>query len=271
MIRLLVFGAVVNEPDKEISEEEALLKEAEALKRVAAIYARIATIRSGATIQGGKGTGDATATPEPVNETIPLIDTALAKLPIVDAVYLCLKQSQRPLTAQQIWVMLDQSGHQVEASDPVLSVRWALNKLVTREADVFQPGWGKWHLKSRYSQRRLAKMLAATAGKGGRSKDEHVKRTKDGMAKALAGGKRLGRKPSVTAEHMEKIYNALQQGTRKSKAAKAAGVPLTTYNYYCSRYDVENWKPGDAWPPPLKQTSDPSKPQGDANVFRLKF
>ncbi len=179
--------------------------------------------------------------------------TILAKLPTIDAVMECLKANKKPQSPKDIWDTLHQAGHEVEASNPVDAVIWALKKLRTRDENVFQPGWGKWCLKSHYTPRRLTKVLARVAGTGGRTKREHSDLTRKGMALARAHGKPIGRKMrSTIVDSMAKYYEARQKGATVAEAAKAGGLSASSLNYYRCRFDVDSWKPGDLWPPPLK-------------------
>lgn len=187
----------------------------------------------------------------------PAVDRAsagldISKLPLTEAVYQYLKTEKRPKKAKQIWEALAAAGREVEADNPVRSVQWALKKLVAQNDDVFSPGWGKWHLKSKYTKAQLTKLIAKSAGRGGRSASEHVARTKAGLEKAKASGKKLGATPRVDDAMKRRIQEmAALKGDRKmtlGEIAAANEIALSTifYIFPGGRKAILAWKPADS-------------------------
>jgi len=169
------------------------------------------------------------------------------KLPLRDAIYEYLKSERRPKKAKHIWEALAKTGREVESDNPVRSVQWALKKMAAQNDDVFSPGWGKWHVRSRYSKSQLQKLIAKGAGRGGRSAEEHVARTKAGLERAKASGKKLGARPKFTGAQIAQLKSALASGVKVKHAIKAIG--MSPAMYYLYRPQIQAWNPGEPWPP----------------------
>lgn len=166
-----------------------------------------------------------------------------------------LSESDRiELTAKQIWATLNAEGFSLLSDKPEQSVSWALRKREKKVADVILVGDGKWGMVEWYSQARLKELRASRNNASTRNSAEHIEKTKAGIANAKRT--RLphwGRRRSVTGEQMAKAYAAIQNGVKsKLAAAKAADMAWPTFNFYWCTFEMENWKPGDAFPPPRR-------------------
>jgi hypothetical protein len=156
------------------------------------------------------------------------------------------------LTAKQIWGILSGSGFTLLSDRPEQSVAWALRKRERKIGDVILVGDGKWGMAAWYSQARLKELRDSRNNASTRNHVEHVEKTKAGIANAKAnrGLVQWGRRRSVTGEQMALAYHAIQGGAKsKLQAAKAAKMAWPTFNFYWCEYELENWKPGDAFPP----------------------
>jgi hypothetical protein len=236
---------------KTISREEALLRRAEVLQELQAVYAELA----------GAGSPEA---PVPVAQVHQEVDAALARLPLSDAIVEVLRASKKTMTPLQLWRTLEAAGFEATSETPVKSVGWALKKLLKTNADVFHTGWGHWHLKSKYTKQKLAKLLASRAGRGGRSKAEHVARTLEGVARAKAEGRPSGRPSHLNAERVAELHRLLSSGgTTVAAACRAVGIAPVIY--YGNRKKIEAWREGDPWPPPEERLA----PAESGNVVRF--
>jgi transposase len=227
-------------------EAQARAQEAEARKREAEIWAEIAR------------RGGASAPPGSIASVDAVVE--IAKLPLTDAVIWDLKQSKTPKTPQQIWRSLEAAGYEASSDTPEESVKWALKKLVMRgDPDIVHVGWNAWHLRSRYATKaKLERLIKRRAGKGGRSTEDHVARTLEGMEKAKARGK-LGHRPSkLNDKNVVTFKEMLVSGASNSAIAKALGISVATV--YARRRDVESWNIGEPWPPSAEKPADETEP-----------
>jgi hypothetical protein len=213
---------------KLISPQEALVRRAAVLEELAAVYLEIARAQASAPepVLSGSATFRITGA-----ESVDI--DQLVKLPLTDAIVAVLIASKRPQSARQIWDTLARAGRQMEAEDPVRSVQWALKKLLTKNDDVFSTGWGKWHHKSRYTTRKLNKLIASRAGTGGRTHEEHIERTKKGLEKAREKGKLLGARRRTTDEQIVELRRLVEvEKCSILSSCKAVGVSPSLYYYY---------------------------------------
>ncbi len=190
---------VMGKEPKAITPDEALLKEAEVLERLAIIYAKL-----------GRPSGEAAPSAKIAKE---VASADWAKLPLIDAIFECLRASKTPKTPKQIWTELESVGCEVASDTPIEAVHWALKKMAIKNTNVIPVGWGAWHLRSKYTKAQLRKLLVKRAGKGGRTRTEHAERTKAGMELAKAKGVRIGARikatPAVVAEAKKMILDGM--------------------------------------------------------------
>lgn len=163
-----------------------------------------------------------------------------------------IETKNRPLTARQIWNSLSEAGFPTKAREPVITVSWALKRRETTHGDVTFTTAKTWGLRKWYTPEEIEAFERARGGMGGRPREEHGKKTSDGIKNVLAEGKLWGRRSTTKPEDMERAYRAIQRGSSKLAAAKAAGIAWPTFNWYWQRFEVENWKPGQPWPPPRR-------------------
>ena len=128
----------------------------------------------------------------------------MANLPLTDAILEYLKHAR----ARKRLIKFGQHSKRRVLKpylNPLGSVVWALKKLAKKNPDVAKVGWGQWDLKSKYTKAKFAKLVAKRAGKGGRSTEEHKRRTLDGMEVAKRRGTHIGAPAKMTPEVMDKI------------------------------------------------------------------
>lgn len=161
------------------------------------------------------------------------------------------------LTAKQIWAALSAAGFSILSEHPEQATSWALRKRERKEKDVVLIGDGKWGWAKWYSKDRVREIRAKRTNASGRNHAEHVERTKAGIANAKQTRlSHWGRKRTVNGDQMAAAYYAFQRGAKsKLQLAKAANMAWPTFNLYWAQYELENWKPGDLFPPKRRETS----------------
>jgi hypothetical protein len=160
------------------------------------------------------------------------------------------------LTAKQIWAALSTAGFSILSERPEQATNWALRKRERKEKDVILIGDGKWGMIKWYSQARLRELRDSRNNASTRNHADHVEKTKAGIANAKRT--RLphwGRRRTVNGDQMAAAYYAFQHGAKsKLQLAKAANMAWPTFNFYWAQYEMENWKPGDSFPPKHRET-----------------
>jgi hypothetical protein len=199
---------IMAEKPKDITPEEARLKEIAVLQqRDVVLQQRDAVLQRLAVLYGEEAERDpSTASSVSIN---PAASSGLANLPLTDAILEYLKTCKGPKAPNQIWAALEAAGFETVSETPIDSVVWALKKLAKKNPNVVKVGWGQWDWKSKYTKAKLAKLLAKRAGRGGRSTEEHKKRTLDGMEAAKKRGTHIGAPEKMTPEVMDKIEQML--------------------------------------------------------------
>ncbi len=159
------------------------------------------------------------------------------------------------LTAKQIWAVLSRAGFSILSDRPEGAVNWALRKREKKEGDVVLVGNGKWGMVDWYSPEKVAEYRANRNVASGRNHSEHVEKTKAGIANAMQTRLRhWGRRRTITGDQMAAAYYAFQRGAKSKLAlAKAANMAWPTFNLYWREYEMENWRPNDAFPPPRRK------------------
>jgi hypothetical protein len=193
---------IMAEKPKDITPEEARLKEIAVLEREAVVLRRLAVL------YGEKGSDPSAASSVAMNPEAS--SSGLANLPLTDAILEYLKTCKGPKAPHQIWAALEAAGFETVSETPLGSVVWALKKLAKKNPDVAKVGWGQWDLKSKYTKAKFAKLVAKRAGKGGRSTEEHKRRTLDGMEAAKKRGTHIGAPAKMTPEVMDKIEQMIR-------------------------------------------------------------
>lgn len=234
--------------DSKLTRREALLRRAKALEDLAEVYADLATEHDIAF--------PVTAVPtESKDQKEESLDDKLVRLPLGDACIEYLDTCKTDQKAKEIWAALEKAGRTAEAADPVKSVTWALKKLVGNgHEDLFSLGFGQWHLKSKYSTKRLNKMLKSITGRGGRDSEVHVGLTKAGIEKARSKGKQIGAPMKMDAEKVGRFVELRNGGSTIKDACLAIGISTQTYRKY--RDQIAIWQEGDPWPLPEERLKE---------------
>lgn len=215
---------------KALTPEEACLREIEVLERLAALYRSV-----------GKRVPIASA-----EVVAPADNAVLARLPTQEAIIEFLRAANGPKKPSQACRALVDAGHEFAGSDPMIVVKSAFQKLAANNTDLFYVGSGKWTVASKYSSAKLKKLKSEHSGRGGRSTDEHAKRTKDAM---VAKGLSFGRKPKFGPDHIAQFRHLVENmKMRPLRALEQVGI--STPYYYAYKDAIYAWKPGDPWPPP---------------------
>ncbi len=190
------------------------------------------------------------------------------------------KSDHLELTAKQVWAVLEAGGYSLLSDKPEQSVSWALRKREKKVGDVILIGDGKWGMVDWYSQARLKELRAGRNNASTRNHAEHIEKTKAGIANAKQTClSHWGRRRSITAEQMAGAYYALKNGAKsKLAAAKAGRMTWPTFAMYWQQFTMEDWKPGDTFPPPrrtvekknseikLEEMWPPEKQQADGHI-----
>jgi hypothetical protein len=221
---------------KGLSREDALRTEAEVLERLAIIYRAL-----------GSGEEPRFAGVES-SQTGELPDNPLAKLPLIDAIIHYLRLADGPKKPAQITKALIAAGRDFDVENPLISVTGALRKAVLRDSDLAYAGSGGWTLKSKYRTADFNRLFKKRSGRGGKSTEEHARRTKEGM---IAKGLKFGRKPKFGPTDIAK-FRELVDNKRMRPIAALKEVGISTPYYYQYKAQIYAWKPGDPWPPEPK-------------------
>ena len=219
---------------KAITPQEALVREAEVLERLAVVYRCIAVAGGATEPKGHKVSGH------------PAADVPLTRLSIEDAVVSILRSAQVPQKSSQVCSALLAADYQFISEDPIHATHGAIKRLSMRaNPDVVYVAGGKWTLASNHTPAKLQKFKEKLSGRGGRSSEEHGKRTKEGM---LARNARFGRYPKFGPDDIAKFRRLVEhEKMRPLKALEEAGI--STAYYYAYKDAIYAWKPGDSWPP----------------------
>ncbi len=234
-------------------------------KRVALLEERLAAIRA------MKSSG--TPTEEVGSSAMENINAVVdwKNLPLTDAIYAHLKScGEREQRVEDIWTALSNAGCEVSSNDPISSVRSALYNLTQKNSDVVNVGYGLWNLRSNYKPKRLEELLKKPlrpSGRGNLSRDDHIARTKAGIKRVMASGKRFGARSKVTEETFTKYLALLGEGRTQAEAVKEIDICTATVHRFYRLHDAKSWRPGDPWPPPLKASKDSSPAQDEGNVL----
>lgn len=158
------------------------------------------------------------------------------------------------LTVKQMWAAMTAAGFHIVAERPEAALNWALRKREAKHGDVILIGDGKWGLAEWYSPAQIKRFKDSRTNASGRNHIEHVEKTKAGIANALSSRlTQWGRRRAVTAEQMAKAYYAQKNGAKSKLAiAKAGNMVFPTFCSYWKQFEMENWKPGDPFPPPRR-------------------
>ncbi len=224
------------EETKAITPQEALRKEAEVLERLAAVYHAIAV--AGGAVQP-------MAFQQPAATDIPL-----NRLPVEDAVVSVLRSAHLPQKTSQICSALLAADYSFVSESAMRAVHGAIKRLSMKaNADVVYVGGGKWTLASIHTPAKLQKLKEKLSGRGGRSAEEHGRRTREGM---IARRTQFGRRPKFGKDHIAKFRQLVEGGMRPLKALDEVG--MSTAYYYQYKDEIYAWKEGEPWPPPPKET-----------------
>lgn len=235
---------------KGLTREDALRKEAEVLERLAAIYRALGS--------SDDLPHEGTAAKLPRAD---MPDNPLAKLPLNDAIMHYLRIAEGPKKPAQVCKALIAADRNFDVDDPLISVSSALRKMSLQDTDLAYAGAGGWTLKSKYRTADFNRLFKKRSGRGGRSTEEHARRTKEGM---LAKGLKFGRKPKFGPDDIAKFRHLVDNKTMRPLAAlKQLGI--STPYYYQYKEQIYAWKPGDPWPPEPKAPS----PDDGADVIPL--
>lgn len=100
----------------------------------------------------------------------------------------------RGLVSREILEILVQHGAAASSSEASLNkVQNALNRRVDEVDDIAHIGDGKWVLKAWYTDRELQDLASKVDGANARDREEHKKRTKEGIAAHKARGHKMGK------------------------------------------------------------------------------
>lgn len=162
-------------------------------------------------------------------------DVRLVKWPLADAMPIVLKLFDEPPTAKQIVAILKRAGREFESDNPVRAVRAALKKAIADNPDVYTIGWAKYFLRSKSTRKtkQIEKAFAKTNGTGGRSNEEHGRRTAEGIAKRRSKGlEKWGRDKKATPEVVERAKEMMRNGMSLRETCRTLGIAIPTLYQY---------------------------------------
>jgi hypothetical protein len=171
-----------------------------------------------------------------------------ANMSLPDASIRQLEIAGKPQTAKEIWDALSAGGLTVTAKHPVHAVHWSLRRR-SKKNQRLNFAESQWSLKP---------VDLKKGGMTNRDRDEHIERTKEGIAHFKARtGSTWGRKPKITADQIEKFRELYDTGKYTVFAvSKEAGV--SNAYFYMNREAILAWKKGDPWPLPRPKAPNPA-------------
>jgi hypothetical protein len=181
-------------------------------------------------------------------------------LTVTDAILEVLEASAVPLSTSQIWQALQKEGVEPISEDSLKAITWALRKRARNHNDVVRVAYGKWDLRSRYTEKQLRKLAKGNTGRGGVSSEEHGARTKAGIEKRRAAGLQVGRS-GMTPERRADVERMLRAGRSLAATAREIGVvSATIYNNFGRNKIAELRAEGRA---AKQQATSSSEPEGE--------
>jgi hypothetical protein len=153
--------------------------------------------------------------------------------------------NKTPQTVKKIWKVLSEAGVSILSDKPEAALSWALRKRERKNGDVVLVGNGEWGLAEWYPGQ-VEQIRAARNNASSRNRDEHVERTKLGMA--LAKGRRgvkFGAKTKVTPELIERAKVLLAE-PGATVAAVAKKLDISKASMYGHKLTLENYGAKDA-------------------------
>jgi hypothetical protein len=176
---------------------------------------------------------------------------ALQRLPLTDACIEYLRLTNGPKKPANVCKGLLAAGRDFSNENPRIAVASAMRKGALTHDDLVYVGSGEWTLKSKYTPSELKKLVNQKSGRGGRSPEEHARKTKEGM---IAAGLTFGRKPKFGPDDIAKFRKLVPtevDGKKNRNVIAALGeVGISTPYYYAYKDEIYAWKPGEPWPPP---------------------
>lgn len=247
------------------SESRALADEIAALREaLAAVVSKKETVDAVISAYDGR-TSAATAPRKtrsaPASQPMPADSPYYGKA-FPEAAMQRLSLAAKPESAREIWAALSAASFPSDSKDPVHAVHWALRRRAEKHGDVLLVGVGKWGLRDWYSDEQIEEITRNLGGMGGRDREAHVEKTRQGIANLKARGVRWGRPSTIDAEKMAIFKAHRKEGKSINASAKAAGFSGANYQYFRNKYDDDAWEPGDPWPPPLRKDDQGEKRTG---------
>lgn len=157
-------------------------------------------------------------------------DLSYAQKPLTIAIPEYLATCKQPQTAKQIALALRHAGRDFDTANPVRAVRTMLRRSMGSNPDLFHVGWAKWYLKSKCTKTKLEKYLAnnVNLGTGGHGKEEHAKRTAEGIRKRRGEGASWGPREKGTPELIEKAKEMLRDGVTLGEVCRTLKISTAT-------------------------------------------
>ena len=200
------------------------------VKRLAAVRAAIAGLEQYA---------EATRQPTGARVISTPPESEFAKLSLPKAAVKHLEKIGIPQTPREIWDALSAGGVTLKARKPDHHVHSALKKHINKN-NRLQFVDGKWSIRP---------IDLVKGGIADGDLEKHRQLTRNGIAHFKARtGATWGRKPSITADQIEKFRELLDTGRYSvSRASKEAG--MSNAYFYMHKHAILAWTKGDPWPP----------------------
>ena len=183
-----------------------------------------------------------TAEPEQVGAGGPYVG-----LTLIDAAVEYLKSHQKLVAVGMICAVLESAGFAFASGHPTRALGEALRKRMIRHGDIFGVGSGLWGYRDNFTPAQITRLTKKHAGMGGRSPEEHGTKTKGGIERRRANGKRIGAERKFTAEKAAELLRLLDEGWSVRRVCNR--LKISTATYYNHRKLLKAWKVGEPWPP----------------------
>jgi len=150
-------------------------------------------------------------------------------LPEAAAKQLSLSAGKQPQLPKQIWAGLKASGVVITSKSPNNAVLTALHRRARTHGDVALVGNGYWAMTEWYNALELAQLKKRVGGMGGRDREEHVRRTKEGIANLMAKGGRYGAVVKITPEVIERLRAHMAAGYTAKEASAMEKISAQSF------------------------------------------
>jgi hypothetical protein len=199
-------------------------------------------------------------------------DDDLAGASKVEVAIAAIREAGGPLRLSEIIQAFKEMGHAEWATgtSPSAALIKALVRRARHHGDIFKmPGaHAGWDLTERYGPTELAMILNSEVIAQDVAKERQSTRTKAGLAKARARGKKLGPDLMLNRDQAVMFKRMLDDGKSPRAISEALNISVGSYRNYRRR--LKDWdEVNGPWPPPPPKDEPDGEPQGERTPLRI--